>query len=142
MRRTTYFFVFAFAMLAIAPAANAQKDRFVGSFAAQDSNTGGITRLMLFDDDTVNVWGKCHPTDCDWGTESIAAYGSTADSDLVKSAGVMSAVYVKNHAVTILIIKPLTNDRLSVEVFTRFTDRTGRTAYAAKYIMVREHQEP
>jgi hypothetical protein len=136
----------AFASLMIlvifASAANAQKERFVGTFVAENPNTGGITRLTLFDDDTVQVWGKCRPTDCDWGTEIATTHGPNVVADLRESAQALSVMYVKSFVVSVLIIKPLKDDKLSVEVFKRFTDRSGRTAYTANYTMVREGAAP
>jgi hypothetical protein len=125
-------------LVIFAAAANAQKNRFVGTFVAEDPDTGGITRLTLSEDDTVNVWGRCHPDDCDWGEETAVAHAPSVGSDLRDSARALSAIYVKNFVVVVLIIKPLKDDKLSVEVFKRFIDHSGRTAYTAKYVMVRE----
>lgn len=126
----------------LAATADAQKDRFVGTFVTADSKTGGITRLTLGDDDTVNVWGRCHPRDCDWGTENTIAYAPSAGAELRSSATAMSAVYVKGFATKIVIIRPLDENRLRVDVFTHFTDRSGRTDYAAKQVLVREGTLP
>jgi hypothetical protein len=142
MRKSAFASALVLILVIFAAAANAQKARFVGSFVTEDPDTRGITRLTLFDDDTVNVWGRCHPTDCDWGPETAVAYASSVSDDLRGSVRALSVIYIKGHAVTVLIIKPLKDDRLSVEVFTRFTDRSGRTAYSAKYIMVRENAAP
>lgn len=139
MRRSIVSLAVFFILAVFVIGGNAQKDRFAGTFVAEDPETRGITRLTLFDDDTVNVWGKCHPTDCDWGTESIVAYAPSVDADLRSSAKVLSAIYVHRHAVTVLVIRPLKDHRLSVEKFTRFTDRSGRTAYAMKAVLVREN---
>jgi hypothetical protein len=138
MRKTRLLSV-TFLMLGIfAGAASAQKDRFVGTFVAEEPNTSGITRLALYNDDTINVWGKCSPTDCDWGEETAVAYAPTAGSELRSTAKVLSAIYVKHFATKVLVIRPLKDDKLRVDIFTRFTDRSGRTAYAASYVMVRE----
>ena len=138
MRRSTLTMASLLILIVFAITARAQKERFAGTFVAEDRNTGGITRIDLFDDDTVNVWGKCHPTDCDWGIESVVAYAPSVDADLRSSAKALSAIYVHRHAVTVLIIKPLKDGKVSVDVFTRFTDGSRRSAYTARYIMVPE----
>jgi hypothetical protein len=125
-------------LLIFTAAASAQKGRFVGTFVNEDPDTGGITRLVLYEDDTVNVWGRCHPTDCNWGEETAFAYGSHVAADLRTTADAMSATYVKGFATKILLITPLKGDRIRVDVFTRFTDRSRRTAFAVSYVLVRE----
>ena len=125
-------------LLAFAASANAQKDRFVGTFVNEDANTRGITRLTLSEDDTIRVWGRCHPADCDWGEETAFAYGAHVGSDLRTAADAVTVTYVKGFATTILLITPLKDDRVRVDVFTRFTDRSRRTAYAVSHVFVRE----
>ena len=138
MHRSAFLSALVFIVIVFAAAANGQKARFAGSFVNEDANTRGLTRLTLFDDNIVNAWGKCHPTDCNWGEEVTVAYGPGVESDLQSTAKALSATYVQRHAVTVLIIKPLKDDRLRVDVFTRFTDRSGRSAYTASHVLVRE----
>ena len=54
---------------------------FQGTWISSDSNTGGITRLVVYqeaDQLYVHAWGKCHPTDCDWGSEKVTVAGNSA----------------------------------------------------------------
>ncbi len=125
--------------LVLSAAASAQKERFAGTFVAADANTRGIARIAIYGDDTINVWGRCHPSDCDWGIEAAVAYGPSVDSDVQASAKVLTATYVQRHAVTVLVIRPLKGGSLSVEAFTRFTDRSRRAAVTAREILVREN---
>ena len=138
MRKTILTSIPMLLILILAGAAQAQKDRFVGSFVNVDPNTGGITRLTLGTDDTINVWGRCHPADCDWGQETAFAYGSHVGADVNSQADVFTATYVKGFATKILLIIPLKDNRIRVDVFTRFTDRSRRSAYAHSEILVRE----
>lgn len=138
MRRSTFLSSLVLLLAIFGATADAQKANFNGSFINVDPDTRGLTRLTLFDDDIVNVWGKCHPTDCNWGEEAVVAYAPSVESDLRNTAKALSAIYVHRHAVTVLVIKPLKDDRLRVDVYTRFTDRSGRSAYTASYILVRE----
>lgn len=50
----------------------------------------------------------------------------------------MTATYVLGFATKILLITPLSEDRIRVDVFTRFTDRSRRSAFAQSYTLVRE----
>jgi hypothetical protein len=70
--------------------------------------------------------------------DGLRLYAPTAGSELRSTAKVLSAIYVKHFATKVLVIRPLKDDKLRVDIFTRFTDRSGRTAYAASYVMVRE----
>lgn len=142
MRRTIDLSVPMFVIFFLAAAAYGQKDRFVGTFVNVDPNTGGITRLVLQSDDTINVWGRCHPNDCDWGQETAFAYGAHVAANLRTAADAVTATYVKGFATTILLITPLKENRIRVDVFTRFTDRSRRTAYAQSYVMAREDAMP
>jgi len=138
MHRSSFLSALILVLVLFAAGADAQKARFAGSFINEDPDTRGLTRLTLMDNDIVNVWGKCHPTDCNWGEEAIVAYAPGVESDVQRSAKALSAIYVQRHAVNVLIIKPLKDDRLRVDVFTRFTDRSGRSAYTMSYVLVRE----
>ena len=52
---------------------------FSGTWVNDDPNTGGITRILIAasgSDLAVHPYGKCHPTDCDWGTRTVPRAGS------------------------------------------------------------------
>jgi len=54
--------------------------QLVGSWSNDDPNTGGITRFQfakLDDQIQVHAWGKCHPTDCDWGVQRALLDGES-----------------------------------------------------------------
>ena len=127
-----------FTTILFAATANAQKERFGGFYVSEDPDTRGITRLEIYEDDAINVWGRCHPADCDWGTEAVVAYAPTVDADPQRTARALTATYIHSHAVTVLVIKLLKDGRLRVDVFTRFTDGSGRSPYTRKEILIRE----
>ena len=75
MKKSRYIVVLALLALAFATAASAQVDRFSGYWNNVDPETRGITALEIAVTGTtvsVQAWGKCHPTDCDWGIASPA----------------------------------------------------------------------
>lgn len=46
---------------------------FQGTWTNKDQNTGGNTKLVITQNDSevkVHAWGKCQPTDCDWGEQA------------------------------------------------------------------------
>ena len=57
---------------------------FQGTWVNQNPNTANNTRLVITQNDSelkVHAWGKCSPTDCDWGEES---------GGIVEDAGVVT----------------------------------------------------
>ena len=142
MNKTAILSMLLFLVVVSAGTASAQKDKFLGSFVNVDPNTGGITRLVLNSDDSINVWGRCHPSDCDWGPEKAYAHGATVDTDLRRAADAMTVVYIKNFATKFLIITREKANRIRVDVFTRFTDKSGRSATAHTFVLEREAANP
>jgi hypothetical protein len=86
MHRSSILSALILILVLFAAGADAQKARFAGTFINEDPDTRGLTRLTLLDNDIVNVWGKCNPTDCNWGEESIVAYAPGVESDVQSSS--------------------------------------------------------
>jgi hypothetical protein len=65
----------AAAATATAQAAAGEMGKFTGNWANVDSNTLGMTRLVIakVNDSTVTFhgYGSCTPNDCDWGTINV-----------------------------------------------------------------------
>jgi hypothetical protein len=68
------------------PALGASANDYAGNWYNDDPATGGVTQLSVnaLNDSQVNVraWGRCHPTDCDWGTGSgtVAGFSITINN--------------------------------------------------------------
>lgn len=131
--------------LAAHSAAFAQISQFEGNWENVDANTSGVTRLNIKTLNlfgikivTLRTFGKCHPTDCDWGTVSATAYAPGVSSDLDTTARSLTATYNPGFAVKLVVVRPLSGERLQADVYTRFTDGSGRTNYDATYILKRE----
>jgi hypothetical protein len=132
--------VFSILVLAMAFTASAHIDQFPGRWTNVDPNTRGVTTLDIQvrgTNVTVQAWGKCHPTDCDWGRVKAYAYAPSVESDLVNTAQALSAIFKTGFSETLMIIRPAGRDRLEAEVLTRFTDNSGRSNYRAVYTFVR-----
>jgi hypothetical protein len=107
--------------------------QFAGDWTNVDANTAGITTLSIaVSGSTANVhaWGKCHPTDCDWGMVSAYSFAPSVTSDPVSQAQALMAVFDAGFKETTLFIKPQGN-RLSVQSYTYFKDNSGRANYAS-----------
>ncbi len=122
-------------LLLTATGALASMAQFAGSWTNVDSNTRGITNLdisVMGTNAKVQAWGKCHPTDCDWGTVQAQVFAPSVSSDVLSGADTLIAVFVTSFSQTTLVIKPAGN-RLKVDSYDRFTDNSGRSNYLASY---------
>jgi len=141
MKKTTYLLILSILAMAAAPAASAQLDRFSGYWKNVDPNTDGVTTLDIGVSGTVvaiHAWGKCHPTDCDWGEANPSfAYGPGVSSNLLSEAAAISAIWTTSFSETLMTIQPVEKERLRADIYTRFTDGSGRTAYTQSYIFER-----
>ena len=101
-------------------------DDFVGTWVNDVAETDGMTRLILGKDGTdltVHGYGKCTPTDCDWGTISVPF-----------SCNPVEAVYefgFKTDTLTILLVDA---DSMWVHSKNVFHDGTARD-YEADYFL-------
>lgn len=127
----------ALLLLLTASCALAGIDQFAGSWTNMDPNTAGITRLditVMGTSAQAQAWGKCHPTDCDWGTVQAQAFASGVSSDIISGANTLIAVFDSGFSETTLVIKPAGN-KLNVDSYNRFMDSSGRSNYLASYTL-------
>ena len=121
-------------LLITATCSSASIDQFAGSWNNVDPNTGGITKIEIAASGTsaqVHVWGRCHPSDCDWGTVKAQAFASSASSDLA-GADTLIAVFDSGFSETTLVME-LSGNTLIVDSYDSFTDGSGRSNYLASY---------
>jgi hypothetical protein len=107
--------------------------QFAGNWVNMDSNTGGMPTIsidIIGASANVHAWGRCHPTDCDWGIVQAFVFAPDVSSDMVSQAQALMATFVESFKETTLFITPQGN-RLSVQLYTRFTDNSGRTNYGS-----------
>jgi hypothetical protein len=106
------------------PGANV--DRFVGLWTNENPQTGGITRVEIqsrLNKLNIQMWGQCHPTDCDWGTEST----DRSDSD----DGTLSITWDSGFDVVTQRLTTPSDGRLQIVSHTHFTDNSERPDYGA-----------
>ena len=90
-----------------------------GTWVNTNPDTREITKVKIQNDGGkygVQVWGKCHPQDCDWGGKPCNSY---ADSHL-------TARFTNDFSVRDLTFTMRDANVLEVKVHTRFTDNSGR----------------
>ncbi len=100
----------------------------LGDWRNANPSTPAVTRIILRglgQNVAVRAFGKCSPTDCDWGTVTGSVYATTVGSNL----GIgFSAVYNFSFKQTIMV-GYLSGGNLYVLHFNRFTDNSGRSNY-------------
>lgn len=117
--------------------AQAAPANFVGTWVNSNVATSGITRVNVTRSGdgplTVQVFGRCHPTDCDWGSAPVLTYGASVSDTNHLTA---TAVYAKGYSNTTLVMT-FTRGRLDVQALTQFTDGSGRQNYASRAAFTR-----
>lgn len=119
-----------FLLLITTSVASANINQFSGKWKNVDPSTAGLTSLEIAVEGKnlrISTWGKCHPTDCAWGEARGTAYAPSVQSNLADTAQAISTVYETPLGQIILIIRPVEDGRIEVEVLTNFTDKSGRT---------------
>jgi hypothetical protein len=56
--------------------ANLVSDNISGTWINTDAETRGITKLDIVNNNKIHGFGKCHPTDCDWGEVAVSDVGN------------------------------------------------------------------
>ena len=120
----------AFLLLLMASSvASADISHFSGNWKNVDSNTRGLTTLKIDVKGTrvrIQAWGRCHPSDCAWGYAEGTAYAPSVESSLTEAAQAISTIYLTSFSQILLIIRPMEDGQIEVEMLTKFTDQSGR----------------
>ena len=108
-------------------------DCFLGYWINEDPNTGSITKVDIQKSNNlleIYMWGKCHPTDCDWAAMNNPGGPATTTVDDAND-GVLNIVWYPDFAIKTQEITYLGGDRLEVYTFTDFypDDIYGREDY-------------
>jgi hypothetical protein len=89
-----------------------------GDWINEDANSGGITRFSIQhhgDEILVHAWGKCHPTDCDWGEQKALV---DRDSAIV--------IWDQKFALDRMVVKLNTSSKLNIDEVRMIGDLRGR----------------
>ena len=108
----------------------------VGTWSTCDKNTRNIVRVVLGAKGsslTVQVFGACSPTPCDWGVVAGIAYG---DNVSATEATAFSAAYSFSFK-DVIVTGRLDNGTLIVETYNKFKDGSGRSNYYTRTYLCR-----
>jgi hypothetical protein len=130
MLKTTLAITATLGTLALSNPAIAAPADFIGTWVNTDSSTRGITKVVIHSAGgnklKIQTFGKCHPTDCDWGTVSLPSYGTSVTDPNHQAA---TANYNAGFSQTLLTLQLAGTRNLSLNSYTLFTDRSNRQPY-------------
>jgi hypothetical protein len=108
-------------------------DNFLGTWVNEDEDTPGITRAVIrAEPDTifVHMWGRCHPTDCDWGEETTNIDDANDNQ--------LSLEWNHGFAITTQVVYCLEHGRLKVDSHDHYIDDSGRPDADYTYYFAKE----
>jgi ribosomal protein L31 len=121
-------------VLGLVSPALARPQDFVGTWVNTNRSTSGITRFIVTSTSPntlrIQVFGKCHPSDCNWGTTQLITYGSNVQDRDHKFA---TANYRPGFSSTLLTFELNGSSRREITLrnFTQFLDKSGRQNYSS-----------
>jgi hypothetical protein len=130
MLKTTLAITATLATLALANPAIAAPADFIGTWVNTDSNTRGITKVIIqpagSNKLTIQTFGKCSPTDCTWGKVALPSYGTNVSDSDHKAA---TATYNQGFSQSLLTLQLAGATNMSLNSYTLFTDNSNRQPY-------------
>jgi hypothetical protein len=113
---------------------------YLGDWRNSDPNTRGITRVSLNNEGStlqLQAWGKCHPTDCDWGKTDATAFarnvGSRPGTDILS----VEALFKTGFSETKVVMELQEKSTMKVDTSDHFTDNSGRSDYRSTETLAR-----
>jgi hypothetical protein len=122
-----------FAFSGLRSSAGTSLASLAGAYTNVNARTRDIVKIQL--DITgsavsVQAWGACEPTPCNWGTKPGIAYSGDVSQNVAANTDDISVVFPQGFGNVILIIRPDGADRIIVTNLTQFTDGSGRSNYS------------
>ena len=109
---------------------------YVGTFINTDKNTRGITKVTITRVGSrtvyVQVWGKAHPQDNDFGRVIAYPYSNSLGQNFQQNTVALLADFSHDFGRRRLLLKRF-GKFLDIQEFMRFTDRSGRNNYTNHY---------
>ncbi|NPT56734.1 hypothetical protein [Paraburkholderia elongata] len=108
---------------------------FIGEWRNANPKSRSVTRVSLRGSSSglaLQIWGRCNPSDCDWGTVIAAPFKEKVPSRAGARVGVamLEANFHQGFAERQVRLRLLDKTTLEVDVLTHFTDASGRADYA------------
>jgi len=134
MHKQMRFFLLVLALLAISVSVAGGAKPFLGTWINVNPDTGGLTKLVIVQKGagyTVRGFGKCHPTDCDWGIVNLHFLGySVTDTDFQWGM----ATWDHGFKTTTLIIN-LEGDKMIAVTYDVFAPGDTRSNYRSTFLL-------
>jgi hypothetical protein len=96
-----------------------------GTWFNVNARTRGLVRIEI-DDKKIHPYGACYPDPCDWGVLKAKSFASTVDSGFAVALMAKQSTNFSRSEITLSLEH---DGRLRAEVFTHFTDSSGRADY-------------
>ncbi|MEZ4887138.1 MAG: carboxypeptidase-like regulatory domain-containing protein [Chitinophagales bacterium] len=116
-----------FSLFAFAIPANAAIN---GTWENEDPNTRSITKIIVTGGNTIQLFGSCSPTDCDWGTTALQYRSNT------RIGKQYTASYDQGFAKRTLTVYEQPSGKLYLQMASTYTD--GRPAQKSSEYFVRK----
>lgn len=105
-----------------------------GDWKNVDSHSRGLVRIVV-EGTKVHPYGACQPAACDWGTARAQSFASAVDArDTFALLANSDSSFDRN----VLTISLETDGRLRVQVFTHYTDHSGRADHSSVEYFLRQ----
>jgi len=106
-------------------------DPFAGKWVNTDEKTDSITRLQIKaegDSWVIQAWGKCHPTDCDWGKAPLHVLGDSPGDKEMK----YGLAHWDHKFADAYITLHFEKGELVPETYEVYKDKSGRSNFRHK----------
>lgn len=120
--------------VAALPAAAADFNGLLGTWENEDAGSRGIVKVVVGGSaagPTLQVFGACSPTPCDWGVSAATAYSSSTGSSPAADTQAVVASFAGGGGTTLVVLRPR-GDRVEVTAYKSFTDGSGRNGYVTE----------
>lgn len=96
---------------------------YLGGWVNRNENTRSITHAEIKLEKggiAVQMWGKCHPHDCDWGMVTATVNDPDAEGPSLQ------VIWEQGFCARIQTLRLNNEGMLTVETHTHYTDKSGR----------------
>jgi hypothetical protein len=118
--------------------ASANPSSFVGTWNAP-TNSRGVAKVVITGSGsnyTIHAYGSCTPANCDFGSVPLSVFStSVSDPNLTDDGG--TANFTESFATRQMTINLRKDGKLLVDLFTKFTDKSGRQNYEDQETMTK-----
>jgi hypothetical protein len=129
-------FVAAASVIVAPQIVSSQEPDLAGEWVTMNPQTRGITRIVVSRGESgwvAQTFGRCHPSDCDWGPVPLYPLGASVEDHSFESG---FAVWDAGFA-TKFVTMTKTEEDLTVETVTIFKDCSRRANFRMKELLRR-----